>query len=202
MVTFVLCHVCASCVSLSGSSGSGKSSLLRLLAGQECGLASSSGMLYFHGERVAHSLSAHGLCGFMPSHAPFILIEELTTQEMLSYVLGLRSCYGTDVHTRDSDTAKGKRQRHGEEGNERPVPVPVSSTKNKGLVLEILDQIGLSSSSCTVVSQLSGGQRRRLALACAIFASPNRDLFILDEPTSGNQPRHCTALRCGVRPIC
>jgi ABC-type lipoprotein export system ATPase subunit len=47
---------------------------------------------------------------------------------------------------------------------------------------ELLDRVGLGAQIDQVVSTMSGGQRQRLALACAVCTSP--ELLLADEPTS------------------
>ena len=51
---------------------------------------------------------------------------------------------------------------------------------------ELLELVGLASSSGAKVRTLSGGQRRRLDVALGIIASP--ELLFLDEPTTGFDP--------------
>jgi ABC-type lipoprotein export system ATPase subunit len=46
----------------------------------------------------------------------------------------------------------------------------------------LLDRVGLKAQIDQVVSTMSGGQRQRLALACAVCTSP--ELLLADEPTS------------------
>ncbi len=48
--------------------------------------------------------------------------------------------------------------------------------------IELLDRVGLDQQSDQVVSTMSGGQRQRLALACAVSTAPR--LLLADEPTS------------------
>jgi putative ABC transport system ATP-binding protein len=47
---------------------------------------------------------------------------------------------------------------------------------------ELLDRVGLVDQADQVVSTMSGGQRQRLALACAVSTAPR--LLLADEPTS------------------
>ena len=49
-----------------------------------------------------------------------------------------------------------------------------------------IDQVGLTSAKDQLVGTLSGGQRSRASLACAIVGDP--EVLVLDEPTVGQDP--------------
>jgi ABC-2 type transport system ATP-binding protein len=51
---------------------------------------------------------------------------------------------------------------------------------------QAVDDVGLGSAKNQLVGNLSGGQRARASLACAIVGHP--DLLVLDEPTVGQDP--------------
>jgi ABC-2 type transport system ATP-binding protein len=60
-------------------------------------------------------------------------------------------------------------------------------------VRRVLDLVGLGGSAAKRLRAMSGGQRRRVALAQALLGSP--PVLILDEPTTGVDPEQRAALR-------
>jgi molybdate transport system ATP-binding protein len=71
------------------------------------------------------------------------------------------------------------------EGNIRfPSEVSLSQPKDTAMVDQVMDLFHLQSLSNRMPAQLSGGERRRVALARA-FAVPNTRLMLLDEPFTG-----------------
>jgi ABC-2 type transport system ATP-binding protein len=60
-------------------------------------------------------------------------------------------------------------------------------------VRRVLDQVGLSEVATKRIRGMSGGQRRRVALAQALLGSP--PVLILDEPTTGVDPEQRVTLR-------
>ena len=63
---------------------------------------------------------------------------------------------------------------------------PEYASKSKQLVLEALDSVGLKSAIDLMPDELSGGMKRRVALARAIILRPK--IIIYDEPTTGLDP--------------
>ena len=63
------------------------------------------------------------------------------------------------------------------------LPASLTEQEKKRRVRMALETFGLSGREDTLVSKLSGGQKKRLSISTEFVASPN--LFILDEPDSG-----------------
>ncbi len=63
--------------------------------------------------------------------------------------------------------------------------------------IDCLDRVGLVDRADAKVGSLSGGMKRRLALACATVAHPR--LLLLDEPTVGLDPEQRSSLRSLIR---
>lgn len=66
---------------------------------------------------------------------------------------------------------------------EMKLPKRISQEKREERIDEVLEEFGLSREKHSLVSKLSGGQRKRLSIAVEFISDPS--LFFLDEPDSG-----------------
>lgn len=66
---------------------------------------------------------------------------------------------------------------------EMKLPRKISYEDREERIRQVLEDLGLSREKETLVSKLSGGQRKRLSIAVEFIANPS--LFFLDEPDSG-----------------
>lgn len=66
---------------------------------------------------------------------------------------------------------------------EMKLPRKLSYEAREARIDDVLEKLGLSREKETLVSKLSGGQRKRLSIAVELIANPS--LFFLDEPDSG-----------------
>jgi len=143
-----------------GASGSGKSTILKLILGL---LKPDAGVIWVNGERV-DQLSELGMMRVRMDLGMVFqegaLFDSLTVAENVGYKLY----------------------------EESPMP-PVDVRRR---VEEVLGFIGLREYIDRMPSELSGGQRRRVAIARAMAAKPR--LLLYDEPTTGLDPITATTV--------
>ncbi len=70
---------------------------------------------------------------------------------------------------------------------------------SKDRILEVIEQIGLSTEAHKKIGQLSKGYRQRVGLAAALLHNPH--VLILDEPTTGLDPNQLQEIRKLIREI-
>lgn len=146
-----------------GPSGAGKSTLLNVLAGYVSGGAGGTVSIGGRVRQCAVSASAQ-----QRRHTAYIqqddqLRPRLTVQEAMTLAAHLKLGFGPG-------SAEAKRRR----------------------VQQLIAALGLERHSDTLSGKLSGGQKRRLAIALELISNP--PVLFLDEPTTGLDSSSCS--RC------
>lgn len=156
-------------VQLMGPSGSGKTTLLNALAGQvPCAKRMTlRGEVFLNGDPRA---SANVSTGYVAQHDNFY--SHSTVRETLEMTAALRLPRGTPAATRAA------------------------------AVDDVIAQLDLRGVAGTIVGGkkvrgVSGGERKRLAIACELLSRPS--LLFLDEPTTGLDAFQALKVRCTVR---
>lgn len=139
-------------VAFLGPSGSGKSTLLTLLGGIQ---KPSAGRIFL-GEEEISRMGERFLARIRTRRVSTML--QGSTRNLLPYATGRQ--------------------------NIAFARLALTSSERRGVLpdTDLLRRVGLEEQADQVVSTMSGGQRQRLALACAVSTSPQ--LLLADEPTS------------------
>jgi len=139
-------------VAFLGPSGSGKSTLLSLLGGIQ---RPSAGRIFLGDDEISR-MGERQLAALRASRVSTML--QGATRNLLSYATARQNLAFARLAM---------------SGDERRRALPDE---------EVLERVGLLEQLDQVVSTMSGGQRQRLALACAVAGEPQ--LLLADEPTS------------------
>jgi len=139
-------------VAFLGPSGSGKSTLLTLFGGIQ---RPSAGRIFLGDDEISR-MGERELTKIRASRVSTML--QGATRNLLPYATARQNLAFARLATRAAGAA-----------------APLSDT-------ELLSRVGLAEQADQVVKTMSGGQRQRLALACAVTSSPA--LLLADEPTS------------------
>lgn len=141
-------------LAIMGTSGSGKTTLLDILANRTK-TGTKSGDVYVNGHKLSAS-EYKRLIGYVDQED--MMIPTLTVYETILYSALLR------------------------------LPRSMSTAAKKFRVMEVMQELGIESIKDSRIGQaddrsISGGERRRVAIACELVTSPS--ILFLDEPTSG-----------------
>lgn len=139
-------------VAFLGPSGSGKSTLLTLFGGVQ---RPSAGQIFLGDDEISR-MSEKALARIRARRVSTML--QGASRNLLSYATARQNLGFAKLAMAPGD----RRQARGD--------------------AELLAQMGLTNQANQVVATMSGGQRQRLALACAVVSNPA--LLLADEPTS------------------
>jgi len=139
-------------VAFLGPSGSGKSTLLTLLGGIQ---RPSAGRIFLGDEEI--SRMGERFLARLRSHRVSTMLQG-ATRNLLPYATARQNITFARLAMEPAD---------------RRQALPAD---------DLLDRVGLVEQAGQTVATMSGGQRQRLALACAVATGP--DLLLADEPTS------------------
>lgn len=137
-----------------GASGSGKSTILKLILGL---LKPDAGVIWVNGERV----------------------DQMTERQMMKVRADLGIVFQEGALFDSLSVAENV-------GYKLHEGIGMPSDLVRARVEEVLGFIGLAEMADRMPSELSGGQRRRVAIARAMAAKPQ--LLLYDEPTTGLDP--------------
>lgn len=141
-------------MAIMGPSGAGKTTLLDILA-KRTKSGTASGQVLLNGQEVSPA-QYKKLIGYVDQEE--VMIPTLTVYETILYSALLR------------------------------LPSSMSDAAKKYRVMEVMQELGIDAIKDAKIGQpgarsISGGERRRVAIACELVTSPS--ILFLDEPTSG-----------------